>query len=70
MLGLELELYAQLLAAIEPFIACIQANAAIIAQLDCLLSFARHAQRYNYRSPDVVEDLFIDIKGGRHPVIE
>src|SRR5690606_25875832 len=44
MLGLELELYAQLLAAIEPFIACIQANAAIIAQMDCLLSFARHAQ--------------------------
>ncbi len=70
MLGLELELYGQLLAAIEPFIACIQANAGIIAQLDCLLSFARHAQRYNYRKPDVVEDAFIEIKAGRHPVIE
>jgi DNA mismatch repair protein MutS len=70
MLGLELELYGQLLAAIEPFIACIQANAGVIAQLDCLLSFARHAQRYNYHKPEVVEDAYIDIKAGRHPVIE
>lgn len=70
MLSLELELYGQLLQAIEPFIACIQANAGIIAQLDCLLSFAHHAQRYNYRKPEVVEEAFIDVKAGRHPVIE
>ncbi len=70
MLSLELELYAQLLAAIEPFIACIQVNAGLIAQLDCLLSFARHAHRYNYHKPDVVEDASLDIKAGRHPVIE
>ena len=70
MLGLELDIYAQLLSAIEPFIACIQANAAIIAQLDCLLSFARHAQKYQYHKPEVVEEAFLEIKGGRHPVIE
>jgi DNA mismatch repair protein MutS len=70
MLGLELDLYAQLLAAIEPFIACIQANAATIAQLDCLLSFSRQAQRYHYRKPDVVDSAALDIRNGRHPVIE
>jgi DNA mismatch repair protein MutS len=70
MLSLELELYSQLLASIEPFIACIQANAGIIAQLDCMLSFAHHAQCYNYRRPEVADEAFIDIKAGRHPVIE
>jgi DNA mismatch repair protein MutS len=70
MLSLELELYGQLLAAIEPYIACIQANAAIVAQLDCLLSFAQHAQRYGYRRPQLSEEPSLDIRAGRHPVIE
>ncbi len=70
MLSLELELYAQLLAAIEPFIACIQTNAGVIAQMDCLLSFARNAQRHHYRKPEVGAEAFIDIRNGRHPVIE
>jgi len=69
-LSLELEQYALLLAAIEPFIACIQANSLIIARIDCLLSFATHARRYNYRKPQVVETASIDIRNGRHPVIE
>ncbi len=70
MLSLELELYGQLLAAIEPFIACIQTNAGIIAQIDCLLSFAGHAKRWNYRKPVVTEGFDLDIRDGRHPVIE
>lgn len=70
MLSIELELYGQLLAAIEPFIACIQTNAGIIAQIDCLLSFAAHAKRWNYRKPVVTEGFDLDIKDGRHPVIE
>jgi len=69
-LALELDLYQQLLAAIDPFIGAIQNNAYIAAQLDCLLCFAHNAQRYNYRKPTLVEEPILDIKDGRHPVIE
>lgn len=69
-LSLELELYGQLLAAIEPYIASIQTNAGIIAQLDCLLSFAQHAQQFHYRRPQLCDEPIIDILAGRHPVIE
>lgn len=69
-LALELSLYQQLLVAIDPFIGAIQNNAYIVAQLDCLLCFAYNAQRYNYRKPTLVEEPILDIKDGRHPVIE
>ncbi len=69
-LAIELDLYQQLLAAVEPYIAPIQHNAQITAQLDCLLCFANNAQLYNYRRPVLVTDSVIDIKDGRHPVIE
>ena len=69
-LALELSLYQQLLVAIDPFIGAIQNNAYIVAQLDCLLCFAYNAQRYNYRKPTLVEESILDIKDGRHPVIE
>lgn len=69
-LALELDLYQQLMAAIDPFISAIQVNASIAAQLDCLLCFADNAQRFNYRRPVLTEDQLIDIKDGRHPVIE
>jgi DNA mismatch repair protein MutS len=69
-LALELSLYQQLLVAIDPFIGAIQNNAYIAAQLDCLLCFAYNAQRYNYRKPTLVEEPILDIKDGRHPVIE
>lgn len=69
-LALELELYQQLLAAIDPYISAIQHNAYVAAQLDCLLCFAHNAQRYNYRKPNLVEEPILDIKEGRHPVIE
>jgi DNA mismatch repair protein MutS len=69
-LALELELYQQLLVAIDPFIGAIQNNAYIAAQLDCLLCFAHNAQRFNYHKPTLVEEPVLDIKEGRHPVIE
>lgn len=69
-LAIELDLYQQLLAAVEPYIAPIQHNAQITAQLDCLLCFANNAQLYNYRRPVLVTESVIDIKDGRHPVIE
>lgn len=69
-LVIELNLYQQLLAAIEPYIAPIQHNANITAQLDCLLCFAANAQRFNYHRPQLVTDPILEIKDGRHPVIE
>ncbi len=69
-LAIELDLYQQLLSEIEPYIAPIQANANIIAQIDCLLCFAGNARQYNYRRPTLAEEAVLDIKQGRHPVIE
>lgn len=69
-LAIELELYQQLLVSIEPFISPIQNNAHIIAQLDCLLCFATNAHRYNYHRPVLVNEPKLEIKEGRHPVIE
>lgn len=69
-LALEMDMYQQLLAAIEPYIASIQVNAQIIAQIDCLLCFAHNAKQYNYHRPLLSEDATLEIKDGRHPVIE
>lgn len=52
------------------FIPQIQQNARVIAQLDCLLSFAVVARSNRYTKPVITDSLLIDIKGGRHPVIE
>ena len=48
----------------------IQQNARVLAQLDCLLSFAHVAQANRYAKPTIDESLVLDIKSGRHPVIE
>ena len=69
-LTIELELYQQLLVSIEPFISAIQTHAHIIAQVDCLLCFANNARTYNYHRPTLVNEPILDIKAGRHPVIE
>ena len=52
------------------FIPQIQQNARVLAQLDCLLSFARVAQANRYAKPEINDSLVLDIKSGRHPVIE
>ena len=69
-LALEMGLYQQLLASIEPYIASIQTNAQIVAQLDCLLCFANNAKQYNYRRPKLLQEPILEITKGRHPVIE
>ena len=52
------------------FVSPIQQNARIIAQVDCLLSFAEIARSNNYVKPQISESTVLDIKLGRHPVIE
>lgn len=69
-LALEMEIYQQLISDIEPHILSIQQNAQVIAQLDCLLCFAYNAIKYNYRKPELLEESVLEIKDGRHPVIE
>lgn len=69
-LSLEANLYAQTVQQIAPFLSTIQANAQVIAQLDCLLSFAIQAHLWKYNRPTLAEDATLDIKSGRHPVIE
>lgn len=67
---LEANLFANLLLSLNSSIRQIQLNANIIARLDCLLSFANSAIKYNYCKPEINDSYVIDIKDGRHPVIE
>ncbi len=67
---LEERLFGELVAAMQEFIPQIQINANIIAQLDCLLSFAKTAEENRYVRPVIATDDVLDIKQGRHPVIE
>ncbi len=70
MLVLENDLFQEMIAAISEFIRPIQHNASLIARLDCLLSFSKVAIRHNYCRPQMNEGNVMDIKDGRHPVIE
>jgi DNA mismatch repair protein MutS len=67
---LEAKIFNDLVLELTEYIAPVQTNANLIAQVDCLLSFAKIAQRYKYIRPQINDSLAIDIKGGRHPVIE
>ena len=67
---LEQELFAKLIQYIIPFIHQIQQNAQLVAQVDCLLSFATLAISNNYIRPILDESTDVEIKNGRHPVIE
>ncbi len=69
-LQLETSLFNQLVAAIAEFIPTLQLNASLIARLDCFLSFAKLASENNYCKPELNTSNIIDIKAGRHPVIE
>ena len=68
--SIELALYDKLLLELQDFIAPVQVNGNILATLDCLLCFANNALQYNYKKPEIHEGLELDIKEGRHPVIE
>lgn len=67
---LEQQLFEQLVLSLSEYIASIQLNAGLVAQLDCLQSFGMAANEYNYCKPEVNQTDTIDIKAGRHPVIE
>ncbi|MDF2518778.1 MAG: mismatch repair protein MutS [Sphingobacterium sp.] len=68
--ALENRLYAELLVAIAAYIKPIQLNAQLIAKLDVLLNFSIVAEKNYYVKPEVSDSKILDIKGGRHPVIE
>ena len=69
-LSLETQIYNELVSSIQEFIPYIQTDANIVAHIDCILSFAKIAEEYHYVRPVVEDDETIDIKQGRHPVIE
>ena len=69
-LSLEMKLFNDLVLAMQEFIPQIQINASLVAQLDCLLSFAKSAQEHRYIRPVIDSSDVIEIHQGRHPVIE
>lgn len=69
-LSLEARLFNELILALSEYIPPIQMNANLVGRLDCLLSLAKVAEANKYIRPHVDESDVIDIKGGRHPVIE
>lgn len=69
-LVLETRLYTELVQALSEFIPAIQINANQIARIDCLLSFANVAKENNYIRPVIEDNDVLDIRQGRHPVIE
>jgi len=69
-LSLEARLFNELVLCLSEYIPPIQMNANLIGRLDCLLSFAKVAESNRYIRPDVNDSQVIDIKAGRHPVIE
>ncbi|MDR1543233.1 MAG: DNA mismatch repair protein MutS [Prevotellaceae bacterium] len=69
-LALEQKIFEELVQSVGEFIPAIQLNCNIIAQLDCLLGFSKVSKENHYNMPNVNDSKIIDIKNGRHPVIE
>ncbi|MDO4228510.1 MAG: DNA mismatch repair protein MutS [Capnocytophaga sp.] len=67
---LEQTIFTELVSFVNEYIAQIQANATLIGQLDCLCGFAQLAIENNYNRPEMDESFVLNIKDGRHPVIE
>ena len=67
---IEERLFNELVVAMQEYIPQIQINANVIARMDCLLSFAKTAEENRYVRPIISTDDVIDIRQGRHPVIE
>ncbi|HET6227583.1 MAG TPA: DNA mismatch repair protein MutS [Bacteroidia bacterium] len=68
--ALESKLFGELVMSLMEYIPVVQLNASLLARLDCLLSFSIIAQKNNYIRPHIFENDVLDIKDGRHPVIE
>ncbi|MDD5508912.1 MAG: DNA mismatch repair protein MutS [Bacteroidales bacterium] len=69
-LELELQLFEALVTSLTDYIEPVQLNARLIARLDCLLMFSVIARKYHYVMPEMDDSYQLDIRGGRHPVIE
>lgn len=69
-LAIEQQLFAELVSWMHQFIIQVQQNAQLIGQLDCLCGFASLAKTNNYSYPKIDDSFELDIKEGRHPVIE
>jgi DNA mismatch repair protein MutS len=69
-LEIETQLFNNLVLSLADYTEPIQLNSLLIARLDCLLSFATVAIKNNYIKPQINDSFIIDIKNGRHPVIE
>ncbi len=69
-LSLEQKLYDELVQFASGFVKPVQLNASLIATLDCLNSFATVSEENNYNRPELNDGFTLDIKEGRHPVIE
>ncbi|MDR1339633.1 MAG: DNA mismatch repair protein MutS [Prevotellaceae bacterium] len=69
-LVIEQQIYNDLITALMEYISPVQLNANLIGQLDCLLSFAELSSKSNYCKPVINNEHVIDIKQGRHPVVE
>lgn len=69
-LAIESRLFNELVLSLADYITAIQLNSNLIAQIDCLLSFTKISAENKYVRPEVNDDDVIDIKKGRHPVIE
>ena len=67
---IEQRIYAELVNAVTEFVEPIQLDATLVARLDCLVSFADIALKFNYVRPTIDDSYVLDIKDGRHPVIE
>ncbi|SDS11235.1 DNA mismatch repair protein MutS [Gillisia sp. Hel1_33_143] len=69
-LQLEQQIFGELVTWLADYIQPVQQNARLIGELDCLCSFAIHAITENYSKPEIEDSFELDIKEGRHPVIE
>ena len=67
---IEQRLFQEIVSFAHTYIEAVQQNARVIAQLDCLACFSSLAKANNYARPSISEDTVLDIKQGRHPVIE
>ena len=67
---LEQELFEELINWLSQYISTLQQNARIVSRLDCLCGFAELARKENYAQPELNDGFYLDIKEGRHPVIE
>lgn len=69
-LAIETRLFNDLVIALADYITAIQLNSNLIAQLDCLLSFTKVSAENKYVRPEILDSDILEIKQGRHPVIE